>query len=250
MISAMSYTEGSGEGEGWTEESGESYGPGYETAEPAVATSGEGYGSGYDTAQPAAETYGGESYGQGYETAEGVPPVAPLGPTETDGEGYNTGYAATAYPGARWDLAPAIDGLAEKAWDSVTETAEEAWNWATGDDEQSGGGGEGGAPADGGGGAEGAPPYYDPGDGGLPPGGVPDEALCGEGACPVCSQDRQMSSGCVLEYGHSGEHQCGYGDLYSQGVADIPPPPPLPKCRTVCSVCGQTCMLTLGHDGA
>ena len=154
-----------------------------------------------------------------------------------------------SYPGERWDTAPVIDDLAEKAWDSITETAEDAWNWATGGDEQSGGGGEGGAPADGGGGAEGAPPYYDPGDGGLPPGGVPDEAICGEGACPVCSQDRQMSSGCVLEYGHSGEHQCGYGDVYSQGVTDIPPPPPLPKCRTQCSTCGQTCMLVLGHDG-
>jgi hypothetical protein len=74
--------------------------------------------------------------------------------------------------------------------------------------------------------------------------------MCGEGACPTCHEQRQMSSGCVLESGQSGDHRCGYGDVFAYGATDIPGPPPMPKCRTVCSVCPQECLLTLGHDGA
>jgi hypothetical protein len=210
----MSYDEGSGEG--WTEASGETYEGGEVPAPPPEPTS-----------------------------------------TEDDAASGTGEYAAAAYPGDRWDTAPVIEQGVSDAWDWTKQQAEDAWNWATGDDQsgyEGGGGSSGGGGASGSwdDGAEGGPPSYDtggPSDAGVP-GGVPDEAICGEGACPTCSSDRQMSSGCVLQYGHSGEHQCGYGDLFSQGAADIPPPPPLPKCRTVCSVCGQTCMLILGHDGA
>jgi hypothetical protein len=166
--------------------------------------------------------------------------------------GASESYAATAFPGDQFRTPPSIENPVSEAWDYVEEKAGEAWDWA------SGGSDTDTAPPDGGGGGEGAPPYYDggggaggygPSDAGLP-GGVPDHALCGEGACPVCASDRQMSCACVLESGHGGDHQCGYGDLFSAGTTDIPKPPPLPLCRTVCSVCGQTCMLVLGHGGA
>lgn len=31
--------------------------------------------------------------------------------------------------------------------------------------------------------------------------------------------------------------------------ADIPGPPPLPRCRTRCTFCGADCMQILGHEG-
>jgi hypothetical protein len=58
----------------------------------------------------------------------------------------------------------------------------------------------------------------------LPEGadGASEQAPCDhQGLCPVCAQDRQTSSPCSREQGHTGDHQCGYGDLFEVGLAEI-----------------------------
>jgi hypothetical protein len=59
----------------------------------------------------------------------------------------------------------------------------------------------------------------EPSDGGLPPGGVPDTP-CGWGPCPQCAGSRKQSSGCVLQAGHDGAHQCAHGDQFIDAAAE------------------------------
>lgn len=84
------------------------------------------------------------------------------------------------------------------------------------------------------------------------PGGAPEQSPCDCGPCPVCAEQRQQSSPCVLQLGHGGDHRCPHGDAWSQaGPSDvpIPKPPPVPKCRMVCPQDGRECLLVLGHEG-
>jgi hypothetical protein len=136
-------------------------------------STGQGWSEGTPTdeaQQPEFPVNGGfDTYGEEYESAPSVP-------AEDDG---TEDYAAASYPGERWDTAPAVDGIAEQAWDYAKEQANEFWEWATEGSESEQ------RPSDGGGGGEGGPPSYDDGGGGGygpsdagVPGGVPDAAYC------------------------------------------------------------------------
>jgi hypothetical protein len=85
-------------------------------------------------------------------------------------------------------------------------------------------------------------------DGGLPPGGAPPQLPCDCGPCPVCSDDRGMSSPCVLLLGHDGDHQCSYGDVWQQAGASATPQ--RKYCGGPCPVtgCGKTCSRPFIHE--
>ncbi|CAM5728046.1 hypothetical protein SGLAM104S_03908 [Streptomyces glaucescens] len=83
-------------------------------------------------------------------------------------------------------------------------------------------------------------------DGGLPPGGAPGQ--CGFGPCPVCSEDRQMSSACFLQSGHGGDHRCPHGDVWEQ--SDPGAAPQRKFCGSKCPEpgCGKTCTRQFIHE--
>ena len=87
----------------------------------------------------------------------------------------------------------------------------------------------------------------DPNDGGLPPGGAPAQQPCDCGPCPACAEDRQMSSPCVLQLGHDGDHQCANGDYWIQ--ASVSDTPQRKFCGGPCPVsgCGKTCTRPFLH---
>jgi hypothetical protein len=85
-------------------------------------------------------------------------------------------------------------------------------------------------------------------DAGLPPGGAPEVYPCSYGPCPVCGEDRQMSSVCTLESGHGGDHQCPYGDLWEQSSPDATPQRTYCGSRCPESACGKTCTRTFIHE--
>jgi hypothetical protein len=45
-----------------------------------------------------------------------------------------------------------------------------------------------------------------------PPAPAPQQ--CGQGPCPTCETELQMSNACVLEAGHGGSHQCSEGHSF------------------------------------
>jgi hypothetical protein len=85
-------------------------------------------------------------------------------------------------------------------------------------------------------------------DGGLPPGGAPPQQPCDCGPCPVCADDRQMSSPCELLLGHAGDHRCASGDEWVQ--ADPSATPTRKYCGGPCptSGCGKTCTRKFLHE--
>jgi hypothetical protein len=48
-----------------------------------------------------------------------------------------------------------------------------------------------------------------------------------------------MSSACVLPQGHDGEHQCEYGDAWTEAAA---------KCLELCTSFDGWCIRDQGHD--
>jgi len=43
---------------------------------------------------------------------------------------------------------------------------------------------------------------------------TPAPQTCGQGPCPTCETELQMSNPCVLEAGHGGSHQCPEGHSF------------------------------------
>jgi hypothetical protein len=84
-------------------------------------------------------------------------------------------------------------------------------------------------------------------DGGLPPGGAPEQQTCDCGPCPNCMDEHQMSSPCIYQLGHEGEHQCNSGHLWMQnGPSDVPQ---REKCGGPCPKCGKGCIKDRVHGG-
>jgi len=72
----------------------------------------------------------------------------------------------------------------------------------------------------------------DPLDGGSLPGGLPDSGLlpegtapereqCDTGGCPTCASEQSMSSPCIHQKYHQGDHECANGHSWSSGSQAI-----------------------------
>ena len=85
----------------------------------------------------------------------------------------------------------------------------------------------------------------DIGDGGLPPGGAPGGQACDCGPCPACAEDRQVSSGCVLQLGHGSPHTCASGDHWIQ--ASPQDTPKRKRCTGTCPTCNNQCRKDFMH---
>jgi hypothetical protein len=82
-----------------------------------------------------------------------------------------------------------------------------------------------------------------PTDGGLPPGGTwPERGPCEAEACPTCASEQSMSSPCVYQSWHEGDHQCAYGHYWGPGAQAA--------CHSTCPQDGQKCQLDDLHTSA
>jgi hypothetical protein len=93
----------------------------------------------------------------------------------------------------------------------------------------------------------------DPLDGGLPPGGLdnggllpagtaPERAQCDTGGCPTCASEQSMSSPCIHQIYHQGDHECANGHSWSSGSQAI--------CGANCPQGDGTCELDDLHKYA
>jgi hypothetical protein len=90
------------------------------------------------------------------------------------------------------------------------------------------------------------------GDGGSPPGGAPEQESCDLGPCPTCGEELSMSSPCVFQKGHDGNHECAHDHAWEQ--ADAYSAPMARRCDAECQYydengrrCEKRCILKLVH---
>jgi hypothetical protein len=81
-------------------------------------------------------------------------------------------------------------------------------------------------------------------DGGLLPGGAPDQrGPCEAAGCPTCASEQSMSSPCIHQSWHDGDHQCANGHSWGPGAQA--------SCSSICpSGDGQQCQLDSLHTSA
>jgi hypothetical protein len=81
-------------------------------------------------------------------------------------------------------------------------------------------------------------------DGGLLPGGAPDQrGPCEAAGCPTCAREQSMSSPCIHQSGHDGDHQCANGHSWG--------PAAQARCTSMCDQGdGQQCQLDSLHTAA
>ena len=72
-------------------------------------------------------------------------------------------------------------------------------------------------------------------DGGLLPGGAPDQrGPCQADACPTCASEQSMSSPCIHQAWHEGDHQCANGHSWAAAASA--------SCPSTCPTGdGQSC---------
>ncbi|PEO28686.1 hypothetical protein COE93_04175 [Bacillus toyonensis] len=78
---------------------------------------------------------------------------------------------------------------------------------------------------------------YIPDDGGSNPGGTHGQQPCDCGPCPICTDERKVSSPCIYRIGHTDYHQCEHGDVWEQAT---PLDPASAKCNAICPTCPET----------
>ena len=84
---------------------------------------------------------------------------------------------------------------------------------------------------------------YGADDGGLPPGGTwQQRAACEVGPCPTCASEQSMSSPCISQAWHEGDHECTNGHSWG--------PAAQAKCTSRCSLHLKTCELDDLHTSA
>jgi hypothetical protein len=78
-------------------------------------------------------------------------------------------------------------------------------------------------------------------DGGLLSGGTaPERGPCDTGGCPTCASEQSMSSPCIHQIYHQGDHECANGHSWSPGSQAI--------CGASCPQNdGRTCQLDELH---
>jgi hypothetical protein len=83
----------------------------------------------------------------------------------------------------------------------------------------------------------------DPLDGGLLPGGTaPERGQCDTDGCPTCASELSMSSPCIHQIYHQGDHECANGHSWSAGSQAI--------CGANCPQNDGTCQLDDLHKSA
>lgn len=81
-------------------------------------------------------------------------------------------------------------------------------------------------------------------DGGLLPGGAPDQrGPCQADACPTSASEQSMSSPCIHQAWHEGDHQCANGHSWAAAASA--------SCPSTCPTGdGQSCQLDNLHNSA
>src|SRR6266536_5648921 len=83
----------------------------------------------------------------------------------------------------------------------------------------------------------------DPLDGGLLPGGTaPERGQCDTDGCPTCASELSMSSPCIHQIYHHGDHECANGHSWSAASQAI--------CGATCPHNDGTCQLDDLHRSA
>ena len=80
-------------------------------------------------------------------------------------------------------------------------------------------------------------------DGGLLPEGTgPERGQCDTDGCPTCASEQSMSSPCIHQSYHQGDHECANGHSWSSGSQAI--------CGETCPQKDGTCQLDDLHKSA